>query len=401
VSIDARIPLAAQFVPIKPVAHSLRDAMQMREASDQMADRQRERTEQEAIREALRETEGDLEKALPKIRQASPTYALAVEQQVNERKRQAFALQSAELERNQKTMQNVGQILNGVTDETSYAAAVDTIHKLHDGMKLPRIAFPATYDKKHVDGLRSQALTVQQQIENAHRELQLRLTGSATGSGTEFERWLATWARDQKRPLDSVTADERLELRKKFEAASTGGGREPSSEFERGLLRYAQRIQGGGIQTLKDVPQHIEDAYRRSVQTGRGNGRDGGISAEAKATAERWKSEELRNLEATFKESFGLTTFGPERDAAEAEHEKAKLQIENSYRSQIGMPQLDALPERWNGHKKKGGGKTAPQMAPRDEAKKLAAEWAATNDPNRKAEIQKRLAELRPQLGQS
>jgi hypothetical protein len=303
--LDSRIPLGVNPINIQPVQQSLRDAMTMREASDRMQDNALDRQEkvrklkEEAdIREALRSTGGDLELALPAIRRISPTYALGVENTIDEQKKRKVASQNSALEQNARVMGHIGQVFNSVRDQATYDAAVATINQIHDANKIPRVPFPPTYDAKTVEGYRQQALTVAQQIENARR--------------ADNDRY--------------------------------GNG------------EYGNALQRRELELGRHLGPDEEMAFRREWLDRQSNGTGAATQAQ-KATAERWKAERLAKLEEDATPGYGKAVMSDQA------REAAKLQIENSYRAQIGMPPLAALPPAWNAWKP-GTGQPAPAAQP-------------------------------------
>jgi hypothetical protein len=390
----------------------MQQAMQMRDWSDQMTDRNQKRQDEQAIRDALRETGGDIEKALPKLRQASPTFALAIEKELTERKRVALQQQSAELERNQRVMQYVGQVLNGVNDDVTYKAAVDAIHRTHDQLQIPRIAFPETYDKKHVEGLRSQALTVQQQIENTYRKATLEATG---GANTDYGRALSRYARGAGKTVETLTWDEEEKFRAEWDAVNNNVSKGQGTEYERALLRYAKQVQGTGIKSLDDVPWHLERTFATQEWpkvNGGGRGSSTSKTDDDKQLDQDWR--EYQEWLKDERERLGRSVDG-ERPMAfddwRAEFKQrgpnvptGTFEVERPTSGARGVAQREGYVE---------GGRTvapqgsAPSLAatprttndPRKELEQLVAKFKAEKDPAKQEQIKTRMAELRREVG--
>lgn len=73
------------------------------------------------------------------------------------------------------------------------------------------------------------------------------------------------------------------------------------------------------------------------------------LSAEARATAERWKSNQLDKLRAKWDDYAGKDEKGNDRLD---EYEGEELRIENEYRAQVGLPRVQQLP--WKSTARKG-----------------------------------------------
>lgn len=67
----------------------------------------------------------------------------------------------------------------------------------------------------------------------------------------------------------------------------------------------------------------------------------GGATPTGRATAERWKASQLESLENEFAK--------PDTNLTIEDVRRRQLTIENSYRAQIGLPPLTALPAAWTG----------------------------------------------------
>src|SRR5262245_8011915 len=225
--IDARIPLGVQPIAIKPPMQSLRDAMVMREAVGTFQDNERKRKEDTDIREAIRATGGDLEKALPQIRQINPTYGIAVENQLSEQKTRALQLQNAHLAQRINGMQFIGQAIGGAKDQPTWDAAVGNIYQAYDAMQIPRPALPQAYDANTVKTLQSQALTVQQQLEEQRRQ--------QFGEGaTERERALSRYAARLGTTVDKLTDEQERRFKTQYDATSGD-----QSKYEQQRAAYA------------------------------------------------------------------------------------------------------------------------------------------------------------------
>jgi len=89
----------------------------------------------------------------------------------------------------------------------------------------------------------------------------------------------------------------------------------------------------------------------------------GGITPAARATAERWKSDQLEQLERefadrspTWEDGTRIPPIKPEMSVDQLR--QRQLAIENSYRAQVSLPALKTLPASWT------GGEATPPPAP-------------------------------------
>jgi hypothetical protein len=153
-------------------------------------------------------------------------------------------------------------------------------------------------------------------------------------------------------------------------------------------------------------------AYEKQVSMmGAADRKARGMSAEAKATAIRWKENQLAELEKQHAEAIESRDPKTDWKAQDEGYWRKKLGIENSYRVQIGLAPLTKLPAEWG----QPGQATAP-AAPADAAAKtvspqdtmqlqmqlqqaiLAVRNAKQGTPEYQAARQ-RLAALRQQFG--
>lgn len=382
--IDARIPLGVQPFQLQSQAQSLQQAMQMRESVEGLKDRQldrqekeRQRQEQEAIRQALRETGGDLEKALPKIRTVSPTTALGIENTLSERRTRQAQEQSALLAHGVKMMDFTGQVIGAAHDQPTWDLALGTINKMHDDLRIPRPSLPTTYDANIAKTLYEATLSNKEKLEAA------QLT-AAGGASTDAEQKRLTWAREKtgnpKLQLSGVTTEMRHAFEdQEAEAASkrAGGSGKPRTTYERALLRWAQGIDPT-VETLTDVDPALERRYQDEEDARKARNRTPprvGPTSGERGVAERDKDDALRKAEADYDDSN-------QDNEAEAKLEARKLEIQNSYRGQLGMQPVTRLNDEWI----------------RKELVALLRQYKAETEPERKAQYLRKMAAKRALL---
>lgn len=105
-----------------------------------------------------------------------------------------------------------------------------------------------------------------------------------------------------------------------------------------------------------DTKKPIPAARVRPVQEKETGTKEDGITPSARAAAERWKFEQLDQLENRRLEF-------PER-VSDADMYNAKLQIENAYRQQLQLQPLKSLPGAWGDVGRPMGTSTAPPAPP-------------------------------------
>jgi hypothetical protein len=174
VPIDPRIPLGVN--PPQPIdvtrgfeqgARLSRLAAITEQERAEMALKQREVAEQEQIRAALQESQGDIEKALPKIRQIAPMTALKIEGVYNESRSAKLKLAQNRLAHDLEATEYVARQLNGVTDQQSYDYARAAIA----GAGLPVEGMNPQYDPQYVEGLKAKGLSVKEQLDLKKAEI--------------------------------------------------------------------------------------------------------------------------------------------------------------------------------------------------------------------------------------
>jgi len=291
--IDARIPLGVNPINIRPRTDTLMDVMRLREAQDTMQDRslqrqetQRKLKEEADIREAIRAAGGDLKAAQPAIAKINPTYGIAVQNTLDE---QTAKQQKARLD--QLAYQNTvvdydARLFGSAHDDTSYQAAVNASHALHDQMKVPRIAYPQAYDAATVQGLREQSLSAKDQLAEARKRL---LLGD---EDSQYGRARAMYMRDHAIKPEAWTFDQEQSFHslytKKAEGPDTG-----RTEEERDLFRHAKRAHPD-ITSMDDITEEMEKEYARLHPKTTGTGTGGAprpLTPAGKNTAIRWRAD--------------------------------------------------------------------------------------------------------------
>lgn len=90
-----------------------------------------------------------------------------------------LAQQKAQVEVGLQRFGALGQVLNGVTDQASYTAAIQHAAEAFGPQAVANV--PATYDPQFVANTKAQALTVQQQLEQHNKMLDQQLAASQFG----------------------------------------------------------------------------------------------------------------------------------------------------------------------------------------------------------------------------
>jgi hypothetical protein len=228
----------------------------------QMENRKTQQTmqEREAAQKALSDAGGDIGAALPTIMKVAPTYGLTLQKQVLESKDADLKAKTSIIGYHQKQAERTAQIAGSVTDPTSYANAIQ--QAVGEGLideQTGQSYLQKGYDPAFVKGLQSQALTVQQQLQQAHDQLVLDETkrhnqASETKPSEAMQGmndFLSAKAAAKGSPL---TAQEGLEARQEY--------------YKRNKSQASVSVAGStGTNDIKDTAQMIKDGQAPPVLT--------------------------------------------------------------------------------------------------------------------------------------
>ena len=314
------------------------------------SEQRKQRQEQKLVETALNEAQGDYGKAAQSLgRQgmwelAKPLEekAVAVRQQARERRDQEFGQMLQRADALPSMYGKAETLLNEVTPDT-YARAVPVLRELATSIH-PDLAahIPEQYEPGQVEQMRQSVGVLKQK---------------ATRMADGLKQFLP-----EGDPIKGLTT--------LFEVADTDEERaqiaERAAYFEvpKEQIALAQRLakRAGELtpaQRATDARARVDDARADAAagETKRHNAametigrqrearlsRDEreGTTPTGRATAERWKSSQLDALEGEFSD--------PQRGLTVENLRRRQLQIENSYRAQIGLKPLAALPAAWMG----------------------------------------------------
>ena len=96
--LDPSIPLGAKVAPIQDPYVALTQVLQGQKVASELRGLRQAETDDRAIRQVLTETGGDMEKALPRLRQIAPAAALKFETEIANQKKAGFESLRAQTE---------------------------------------------------------------------------------------------------------------------------------------------------------------------------------------------------------------------------------------------------------------------------------------------------------------
>ena len=192
---------------------------------------QRGMDEDAALHQAIAESNGDIRTALPKIMQISPAKGMALQKQITEWDTADLNKKKSILDLHAKKLEGLGQLAGTVTDQQSYNAAIQSA--VQNGLLEPAEAQQLAqqpYSPELVKGWQQQALTVQQQIENARKSLEDQETarhnkameGRVPVDQQEMSDWLAK--NPGKGPADFMKYKSTMIPQFRFNLEGGGGG---------------------------------------------------------------------------------------------------------------------------------------------------------------------------------
>lgn len=147
-------------------------AEQLKGAQMQNQQTQEQISEDAAYKQALANSGGDIRKALPDIMKVAPTRGIALQKQITEWDKADIDKKKSILDYHEKQAGRLGQIAGSITDQPSYEAAIRqaaTEQLIEPPAAQQLLSTP--YDPNVVKGFQQQALTAQQQIQEAQKAI--------------------------------------------------------------------------------------------------------------------------------------------------------------------------------------------------------------------------------------
>lgn len=191
-ALDPSIALQVQPVQIQnPLAQyaqisAIQDAQQRNRLLDlTMQDKQRELAQTSALNDAYAKNlnpDGTVNSQglVGSVAQAGYGSAIpGIQKSLTEAETARLAQQKAQVDLGLQRFGALGQVLNGVTDQASYTAAIQHAAQSFGPQAVANI--PATYDPQFVAQTKAQALTVQQQLEQHSKAIDQQLAASQFG----------------------------------------------------------------------------------------------------------------------------------------------------------------------------------------------------------------------------
>jgi hypothetical protein len=387
--INPQIPLAVN--PPAPIANplqTLRDVMTVKDEQMQHQQRIQIASDEAAVREALAAHPDDIDEAIGALSRSGhgPAALKLREVAIKQREAVADALKK-HLDVETAQLAYGTQIVQGVRDQGSLTTAKRLLGALN-----PDVAaqLPDTWDDvetpKAVEYLRSIGMKASEYNTVQHNALTL-----ARDAAKDAPNTVAKWMEAIGTTLSATSTDElwqqnlnafkELGAPKKVlemfaptysPASATQAGDLAMTPTQRASAKVSELNAQTAVTNAETSQQRARTAAAREGRIARegtggtgGSGKAGGVTIAQRNQAERWKQAQLDRLEAEFKEKVDEVPEGKERsdkeqvtyDKAVRALEAAKLRIENSFRSQIGLSAHRTLPAEW-------GGSAAPTATP-------------------------------------
>jgi hypothetical protein len=206
--------------------------------------------EDAAYKQAIANAGGDIRKALPDIMKVAPNRGVVLQKQLTEWDNADINKKKAILELHEKQAGRLGQIAGSVTDQPSYEAAIQ--QAAQEQLIEPQAAqqlLATPYNPQTVQGFQQQALTAQQQIQQAQKSIDAQET-ARHNRATENKK--------------SATQEEFSDFYKDYIAANKLPD-SPKASLQARQAFYAQKRPVNNLMTQSDA-KDIADAIENGDQ---------------------------------------------------------------------------------------------------------------------------------------
>lgn len=155
---------------------SIKGLIQQQEAQRlQMEQQKADALAEGEIRKALEETGGNVEAALPKIRQIAPKIGLDLEKSIREIKEAGLKMDASQIDLASKRTVRLGQLSAMATDQESYEAVIDqALQEKEIDQETANRLLQMPYDPMTIKKFQLQAMTVEQALGQARVEAEER-----------------------------------------------------------------------------------------------------------------------------------------------------------------------------------------------------------------------------------